>query len=262
MKSVRFERGGDVGSIVLSNPPQNRIDSKFAAGLGEAVHEASESNIRVLIVRAEGPNFCLGGDAREWLGKDVNWFRTFIAEVNASYRALEALRIPTVAVVHGAAFGGGYELALACDMIIAAETAIFRSGEVGIAMVPNAGAVQRLADRVGRARAARLLMMAESISGTDAAALGIVTHVVPAQDLERTTAEVAQRLSDGPTRAYAAIRALLKVWSSAGVATADVAMLDFNMDLFESEDAKKGIANVAKALDTGVEPTSITFAGK
>src|ERR1700747_7910 len=155
MKSIRFERDGKVGSIVLANPPYNRLDLRFAQCLKEAVHEASESDIRVLVIRAEGPHFSLGGEVREWPGKDLNWFRTFVAEVNTSYRAIEALRVPTVAAVRGLAFGGGFELALACDFVVAASNAVFRCVEVTTAMLPIAGALQRLARGGGGRRAAR-----------------------------------------------------------------------------------------------------------
>ena len=94
MTTVRFERKGAVGSIVLANPPFNRIDLKFTAGLRQAANEASDSDIRVLVVRAEGPNFSGGGEVREWTGKDVNWFRTFVTDVNTSYRLIEGLRVP------------------------------------------------------------------------------------------------------------------------------------------------------------------------
>src|SRR5580704_4950033 len=183
MKSIRFERDGKVGSILLANPPYNRLDLRFAQCLREAVREASESDIRVLVVRAEGPHFSFGGEVREWPGKDVNWFRTFVAEVNLSYRAIEALRVPTVAIVQGLAFGGGLELALACDFIVAASNAVFRCVEVTTGMLPIAGALQRLAERVGRGRASRFAMLGEPIPGTVARELGIATHVVPDSEL-------------------------------------------------------------------------------
>src|SRR6266403_414566 len=108
MTTIRFERDGAIGNIVLANPPFNRLDLRFAEALRIAVHQASKSDIRVLVVRSEGPHFSFGGEVREWPGKDVTWFRTFVAEVNASYRAIEALRIPAVAVVQGVAFWGGF----------------------------------------------------------------------------------------------------------------------------------------------------------
>ena len=159
MNTIRFERRDSIGSIVLANPPYNRINLQYAASLREAVHAASESDIRVLVIRAEGPNFSMGGEVREWPGKDIHWFRTFVSDVNASYRAIEALRVPTVAVVRGLALGGGLELALACDFLVAAEDAVFRCVEVTTAMLPIAGALQRLAERVGRGRASRFSML-------------------------------------------------------------------------------------------------------
>src|SRR3989441_12657327 len=199
MSTIRFERREGIGSIVLANPPFNRLDLRFSAGLREAVHAASESHIRVLVVRAEGPNFSLGGEVREWPAKDVNWFRTFVADVNASYRAIEALRVPTVAVVRGLAFGGGFELALSCDFLVAADNAVFRCVEVTTAMLPIAGALQRLAERVGRARASRFAMLGEPIPAAQAGALGIATHVVPDDRLDAEADALASRLASGPT---------------------------------------------------------------
>src|SRR6266853_125764 len=177
MKTIRFERDGAIGNIVLANPPFNRLDMRFAEALRIAVHQASESDIRVLVVRSEGPHFSFGGEVREWPGKDVNWFRTFVAEVNVSYRAIELLKIPTVAVVQGLAFGGGFELALACDFLVAAESAVLCCVEVTTGMLPIAGALQRLAERVGRGRASRYAMLGEPISGREAGSLGIATHI-------------------------------------------------------------------------------------
>src|ERR1700734_2206354 len=248
MTTVRFERDGAIGNIVLGDPPFNRVDSRFGETLRTAVHQASVSDIRVLVVRSEGPHFSFGGEVREWPGKDVNWFRTFVADVNVSYRAIEMLKVPTVAVVQGIAFGGGFELALACDFLVAAENAIFRCVEVTTAMLPVAGALQRIAERAGRARASRFAMLGEPISGTEAGALGIATHVVP-EDQLAAAAALTRQLATGPTRSYAATRTLLKAWSSGGVAAADVVMLDVAMELFKGADAQRGFASTADAFN-------------
>jgi enoyl-CoA hydratase/carnithine racemase len=262
MTTIRFERDGAVGNIVLANPPFNRLDLRFTEALRVAVHQASVSDIRVLVVRAEGPHFSFGGEVREWPGKDVNWFRTFVADVNASYRAIEMLKIPTVAVVQGIAFGGGFELALACDFLVAADNATLRCVEVTTAMLPIAGALQRIAERAGRARATRLAMLGEPISGRDAGALGIATHVVPESELAATAAALVGQLATGPTRSYAATRTLLKAWSSGGVAAADLVMLDIAMELYNGADAQRGFASTADAFDRDIEPPTLVFEGK
>ncbi len=262
MKTVRFEREGPVGSIVLGNPPFNRLDLKFAAALRDAVTEASASDIRVLVIRAEGPHFSFGGEVREWPGKDVNWFRTFVADVNTSYRLIEGIHVPTVAVVQGIAFGGGFELALACDFLVVAKSAVLRCVEVTTAMLPIAGALQRLAERAGRARASRFAMLGEPISGVDAGALGIATHVANDDELAKTADALIGQLATGPTRSYAATRTLLKAWSSGGIASADLVMLDVAMELYDGEDAQRGFANTAKAFDADIEPPPMLFQGK
>lgn len=260
--TIRFERDGAIGYIVLANPPFNRLDARFAENLRTAVHKASESDIRVLVIRAEGPHFSFGGEVREWPGKDVNWFRTFVAEVNTSYRAIEMLKIPTVAVVQGIAFGGGFELALACDFLVTAETSMLRCVEVTTAMLPIAGALQRIAERAGRARASRFAMLGEPISGKDAGALGIASHVVPEDQLAKTADALARQLAEGPTRSYAATRTILKAWSSGGVAAADLVMLDIAMELYNGADAQRGFSNTAAAFDKDIEPPAMVFEGK
>ncbi|MGQ7932561.1 enoyl-CoA hydratase/isomerase family protein [Paraburkholderia sediminicola] len=262
MKSIRFEREGRIGTIVLANPPYNRLDVRFAHWLDEAVHEASESDIRVLVVRAEGPNFSLGGEVREWPGKDANWFRTFVGKINSTYRSIEALRVPTVAVVQGAAFGGGFELALSCDFVVAAADTVFRCVEVTTAMLPLAGALQRLAERIGRSRASRFAMLGEPIPGVQAGELGIATHVAEAGSLERVADELIMQLANGPTLSYATTRTLLKAWSSGGVAAADAVMLDVCIGLYDSEDATRGFRNTAEAFEADEVPTDLIFFGR
>jgi enoyl-CoA hydratase/carnithine racemase len=262
MQVIKFEQNDAVGQIVLANPPKNLIASNFSDCLKRAVHEASETNIRALLIRAEGPNFSQGGDVLDFLEKDTNQFRTFIGECNQSFRAIEALQIPTVAAVRGAAFGGAFELALACDFIVAAEDAIFRCIEASVGSAPVAGAVQRLAERIGRSRAAYYTMLCEPMSGAVAGQLGIASFVAPAQEVEATALKFAQDLSTGPTRSYGAIRTLLKAWSGGGVSSADAMILDVTMALHSSEDAKLGRTARAQAIKQGIEPPKIMFVGR
>ncbi len=262
MSTVRFEHAGAVGHIILAAPPLNRVDRKFPENLALAVRAASESSIRALVIRAEGPNFSLGGDVREWPGKDINWFRTFVAEVHAAYRAIDALRIPTVASVRGAVWGGGFELALACDFIVASEQTQFQCIEVLGGQLPLAGGLQRLADAVGRPRAVRLAMLGDPVSGIAAAEMGFVHSAVPDGNLEHATNALVERLASGPTLAYAATRALMKIWSSGGTPLADAAMMDVTTELFRSQDTTTAFTQVAQALEAGETiPPKPTFVG-
>jgi enoyl-CoA hydratase/carnithine racemase len=172
------------------------------------------------------------------------------------------LQIPTVAVVRGSAFGGAFELALACDFIVAAEDAVFRCIEASVGSAPVAGAVQRLAERIGRSRAARYAMLCEPMSGVVAGQLGIASFVAPEYEVEATALRFVQDLSIGPTRSYAAIRTLLKAWSGGGVPAADAMILDVTMGLHGSEDARRGRTARAEAIKKGIEPPKVTFTGR
>ncbi|MNV45580.1 putative enoyl-CoA hydratase [compost metagenome] len=247
---------------MLADPPHNLIHSRFCDALQQAVHEASVSDIRALLVRAEGPDFSHGGDILDFIDKDFNEWRTFISEMHRAYRGIEALQIPTIAAVRGACFGGAFELALACDFIVTAEDATFRNIEASVGSAPVAGGVQRLAERAGRAVAARYTMLSEPMSGATAGQLGVAAFVVSDAEVEATAASLATRLSTGPTRSYAAIRALLKAWGGGGVPAADAVLLDLTMVLHGTEDARKGRSARVEALKRGAEPEPVVFNGR
>ena len=251
MSVVKFEQTGTVGHLILCDPPENQIGRRWADDLRRAVHEASEAGIRALVVRAEGPNFGTGGAVAEWPGKDIRWFQTFIDDVHQAYRALEALRIPTVAAVRGKAIGGHFELVLHCDLVVAADTASFHAIESQTGMVPLAGGLQRLAERIGRGRTVDLYFSSLPLSGTRAGEFGLATRVVADADVDAVAIQLAERLAAGPTLAYGAAQALLKVWSAGGVSGADSLQLDLSMRLFETNDAQQAFAALKEAQAAG-----------
>jgi enoyl-CoA hydratase/carnithine racemase len=263
---VRFDIVDTLGRITLTNPPYNFVSAQFNTDLAVAVHDASDSEIRALLVRAEGPNFSVGGAADEWADKSYNWFRTFIAEVTNSYRAIEALEMPVVAAVRGQIGGGGLELALSADFIVAADNTVMRCGEVNMGRLPLAGGYQRLASLIGPPAARRMVMLGEPTPVTTIPA--VADYIVPDDQLDETALRLATRLSRGPTRSYAAAKSVLKAWSAGGIAAADKLMLDLTIGLFHTEDSQKGLDTLLGALARGEQPAigpdspSITFTGR
>jgi enoyl-CoA hydratase/carnithine racemase len=261
MSTLRFEKNGNIGSITLTDPPDNKIGSAFNRELREALHEVAVSDVRALVIRSEGENFCNGANVLEFAKLEPKIFRTLVNEVHSSFRLLESLRIPTIAAVQGMAVGGGFELALACDFLVVETSATLFSVEVMGGMLPGAGGVQRIADRIGRARTIRMMMLAEPISGEQAAALGIATHVVSSGELQKVTTDLALKFSTGPTRAYAAIKGLMKA-SSPGVAAADLLLSDLSADLYESKDAAVAWKEAQETANRGHPLPSISFRGR
>jgi len=262
MSQVRFEREGPIGSIILNHPPQNRIGHQMMLDLTAAVAEASVSDIRVLLVRGDGPNFSFGGDVREWPDATPQDLRSFVYRVTAAFQAIELLPIPTVAVIQGAAYGGGFELALSCDLIVAAESAHFRFVEATIAVPPLAGGVQRLAERIGRSAAARLVLLSQRVSASELADLQVVAKVVADTELDDEAAALAAQLASGPTRAHAATKSLLQAWATGGLAAADRLMPDLVSHLFQTDDFAAGIDAATTALAAGTARPTLAFQGK
>jgi enoyl-CoA hydratase/carnithine racemase len=239
MPSVRYEKSGTVGHIILCNPPHNYLNVEFYEDLGEAVRSATSDDLRAVLVRAEGPNFCAGGEPGVLGSLSPEAFRLLMSEFNRSFRAIEALRVPTVAAVRGSVSGGGIELVLSCDLIVAAQDAVFRQMEVSLGNMPMAGGVQRMAERLGRARAARYAMLSVPMTGETAGELGLASFVVPADEVDSQAIDLVQELADGPTLSYLAVKQILKAWSSGGVPGADAVMLDVALSLHAATDAAR-----------------------
>lgn len=145
---------------------------------------------------------------------------------------------------------------------MAAEDATFLSVEMTAAMVPVAGGLQRLAERVGRARALKIVLSGEPISGTTAGAMGMAAYVVPSTNVDSTVKDLVGKLATGPTKAYASSAALLKAWSVGGIAAADAQLLDLTAELFPSQDAQRGIAAAIEAINRGAKRSGLAFEGK
>lgn len=251
-----------VATLVLNRPPQNRIDPQMAGELAEALEAIGRSDARAVLVRAEGPDFSFGGDIVDWPDADVRELRTLFGHYMQVFNQLERLPLPVIAAVQGLCFGGGLELALRADVIFAAESARFGHPEQTLGIVTLLGGIYRVAERAGRARAAEWAMTSEQVPATVMADAGVVNRVVPDDALLSEATAFARRVAKGPTRAYAAHKALLRAWAVGGVSAADEAMLDIAMPLFETDDVNAGLASAVNALRAELPRPAVDFQGR
>jgi enoyl-CoA hydratase/carnithine racemase len=250
-----------VASIVLDRPPQNRIDDQMIDELAAAVSAIETSDARVVIVRSEGNDFSFGGDIMTWPDANVHELRARFEYYMSVFNRFERLPLPVIAAVQGLCFGGGLELALRADMIFAAESATFGHPEQSLGIVTILGGVYRVAERAGRALASEWAITSEKVPAATMAQFGVVNRVVADDKLLQETLAFAQKASRGPTRAYAAHKALLRTWAVGGVAAADQAMFDIAMPLFETDDARRGIQSAVDALKAGRPRPVLDFKG-
>ena len=170
---------------------------EIAAALAQV---AADDGARALLVTGAGEKaFVAGADIAEMQNATVEQARAFSESGQRVMHALEALPVPVIALVNGYALGGGCELALACDWILASEHAVFGQPEVNLGIPPGFGGTQRLPRRVGTARALELLTTARQVRAAEAAAIGLANQVLPAAELRARGLELARVIaSKGP----------------------------------------------------------------
>ncbi|TQD95211.1 hypothetical protein C1H46_019185 [Malus baccata] len=205
-RSVTLHRLPDSDSgiveVRLERPEvRNAIGKDMLRGLQntfEAVSEDSSAN--VLLIRSKVPKvFCAGADLKERKMMSASEVRDFVNTLRATFSFLEVLSIPTIAVIEGAALGGGLEMALSCDLRICGEDAVMGLPETGLAIIPGAGGTQRLPRLVGKAISKELIFTGRKIGGREAVSIGLVNYCVPAGEAHLKALEVARNINEkGP----------------------------------------------------------------
>ncbi|MFW6722802.1 enoyl-CoA hydratase/isomerase family protein [Streptomyces sp. MAR4 CNY-716] len=201
-----------VAELVLDRPEaMNAVSTELARALTETTARlAADASIRAVVLTSSHERaFCVGADLKERNGfTDADMLR-HRPTARAAYTGVLELPVPAIAAVHGFALGGGYELALSCDFIVADETAVVGLPEVSVGVVPGGGGTQLLPRRVGSARAAELIFTARRVEAAEAHALGLVDRLVPAGEARTAALELARRIAgNSPVGVRAAKRAL------------------------------------------------------
>jgi methylglutaconyl-CoA hydratase len=195
--SVVVDRRGPVAWVILDRPDAlNALSGPVLTGLEEAAAElARDPSVRLVAVTGRGDRaFSAGADLKERRGMTEAQTRERIDLIGRCYSTWAQLPRPTVAALNGVAFGGGLELALACDFRVAVESAQLGLTEVRLGILPGAGGTQRLTRLVGTARAKELILLGRRISAAKALEIGLVNAVVPVGGLEGAVVELAAEL--------------------------------------------------------------------
>jgi enoyl-CoA hydratase/carnithine racemase len=188
---------GHVGVITLNRPEaMNAISGQVADELaGAFLQAAANPEVWVIVLAAAGDRaFCVGADLKERTRMDDRGWLANRVLMRGMFDSIRAVPQPTIASVFGYALGGGFELALSCDLIMAAEDAVFGMPEVTVGIVPGGGGTQLLARRLGPARAKELIFTGKRIQAETAHDLGLVTAVVQRASLEAETMQLAQEI--------------------------------------------------------------------
>ncbi|GAA4550322.1 enoyl-CoA hydratase/isomerase family protein [Pseudonocardia xishanensis] len=252
----------DVATLVLDNPPQNRIGLEMVEELGEALDAVERSDARAVLLRAEGADFSFGGDIEPWPDWDERELRANFERFLSTFNRFERLPVPTVAAVQGLCFGGGLELAVRSDVIIAGRGARFGHPEQSIAIVTLLGGIYRVAARAGRARAMEWTLTSQQVPADEMERFGVVNRVVPDDTLLEEATGFARAVAKGPTKAHAAHKALLRTWEAGGVAAADEVMFDVALPLWRTEDTRLAIPTAVAALKAGRPRPAIPYTGR
>ena len=246
MSDLIYEKEGHVGVLTLNRPEaMNALTYQLYADLEDTVRE---SDARCLIITARGRAFCGGDDVKQILGNPEpapEEFRDRAKKTGGLTPAADALLhtdIPVIAAVNGAAVGWGMELALMADIRVASENAKFGELFVVRGLCCDAPGLGRLAQLVGREKAAEILYTGDIIDAQEAKAIGLVGHLVPHDDLMSTAMTIAQKIAGNPPLAVQALKAGLRRtlepdWRDTGLwAAQQIGRLR------QSEDSKEGVA--------------------
>ncbi len=209
-ETIRVDREGPLLTITLNRPERlNAMPPQMADELGQAFYDLGDA--RAVLITGEGKGFCSGADlaargSGSALGGKGGSHEALINHYNPAISQLIRAQVPVICAVNGPAAGVGCSLALAADFTIAAKSAYFLQAFVNIGLVPDGGSTWLLTRAIGRARATRMMMLGEKISGTQAEEWGLVYKCVEDADLMTEARALAEKLANGPTVAYATMK--------------------------------------------------------
>jgi len=242
-ETILVERRERVAIITINRPEKRNALNIQTRAEGAAVLDElrSDDDVRVVVFTGAGDKaFIAGADIAEFAQRTAITQREVMLE-RGLFNAVDTFPKPVIAMVNGYCLGGGCELALACDIRVASDKASFGQPEINLGIIPGGGGTQRLTRLVGEGKAMEMILSGEIINADEAFRIGMVNHVVPADQLETRTMEIANRIADKSPIALRLAKEAVKLASRSNLDEGLRREVDLFALCFSSEDKDEGV---------------------
>ncbi len=239
---IRVESVGRVAVVHLDRPKMNVLSRAMQDEIAQVATELSKNpEVRAVVFYGGEKTFAAGADVKEMVHWDNATAHSQAPGLQAAFNAVAAIGVPTIAAITGYALGGGFELAMACDLRIAASDATLGQPEILLGIIPGAGGTQRLARLIGVSRAKDIILTGRFVAADEALAMGMVNEVVAPQDVYSRALELATKLASGPRAAMIAAKAAIENGSEQSLADGLVTEQRAFAELFGTTDQIVGM---------------------
>jgi enoyl-CoA hydratase len=243
--------------LTLDSPPLNLFDQRMIDDIQAAVEDVAAAPPRALLIRAEGRAVSGGVDVHVFDGLTPEQGSRLWTDLLGTIDMLEALPAPIVFAAHALTLTAAFEIALACDLIVASPRAKFGLVEKVVGLTPSMGGTQRLAERAGSGRARQFVMSGELFGAEELERWGVVNQIFADAEFDARSRALAAELAAGPTRAHAMTKHILRRFREGGIPAADEAVRSEAGELFATEDLQRAVKTfLAKG------PGHATFEGR
>ena len=233
-----------IAVLTLNNPPLNLVSLELSAELRETLVKIEEdTDVRVLVIRGSGSrSFCVGSDIKEFPSVTDDVIGKKLHKENDVFNIIEFLDKPVIAAMEGTVCGGGFELAMACDIRILSEEGQIAQPEINLGVVPGSGGLFRLPKLVGAAKAMEMMFLGEFIPAPLCLSLGLVNRLAPAGKTNEAACEMAKIIASKPFEAIKIIKKSVREIGMMGSAECFYKNLEYSKHIFKTPDCKEGVA--------------------
>lgn len=243
MSTISLEVKDHIATLTIQSPPANALSTTLLKDLENQLNEVeNDASVKAVILKGDGRFFSAGADIKEFTSlQNASDYEGLARNGQELFERIEKFSVPVIAAIHGAALGGGLELAMSCHIRIVAETAKLGLPELNLGIIPGFAGTQRLPQLVGNAKAYELILTGEPVSGTEAANIGLANMAVEDEALFETAEQLAKKIAAKSKPTIEKVMELVPYAKFASFSAGVVAEAQAFGEVFGTEDAKEGV---------------------